>query len=243
MHLADDTDVSINNLTLGDGQILTYSGTDTKWENKDPNKRLEGLTDDVTITSPSGGQLLTYNGTSNIWTNQTFAYNVMSIGQMQATNWYNYTIPTSTLVDITSNPVVLNSNNSIISSPVWTLGTGYLNYLPYSQPCCFFINIQFSPWSTDQTVDFEAWCYLVVNNVVSDTIISSLPFLVANNGTVTPRIRQPAQLTTMYSYAGGNEPLTFRLQINQTFASSVTIRIEVYEMTIITDQRFVPASS
>ena len=167
----------------------------------------------------------------------------MSIGQMQATNWYNYTIPTSTLVDITSNPVVLNSNNSIISSPVWTLGTGYLSYLPYSQPCCFFINIQFSPWSTDQTVDFEAWCYLVVNNVVSDTIISSLPFLVANNGTVTPRIRQPAQLTTMYSYAGGNEPLTFRLQINQTFASSVTIRIEVYEMTIITDQRFVPASS
>ena len=35
--LAGDTDVSINVLTLGDGQTLTYHATDTKWENKDPN--------------------------------------------------------------------------------------------------------------------------------------------------------------------------------------------------------------
>ena len=162
--LADDTDVNINNLTLGDGQVLTYYVTDTKWENKDPNKRLEGLTDDVTITSPSGGQLLTYNGTSNIWTNQTFLYNVMSIGQLKATDWYDYIIPTGTLIDITSNPCVINSNNDLMLNPVWNISgspTGTIQYLPFSVPCTFFINIQFSPWSTDQTADFEAWCYLV----------------------------------------------------------------------------------
>ena len=43
----------------------------------------------------------------------------MSIGQLQATNWYDYIIPTGTLIDITSNPCVINSNNDLMLNPVW----------------------------------------------------------------------------------------------------------------------------
>ena len=68
--LTDLTDVSINALTLGDKQTLTYNVTDTKWENKDPNTLLTGLTSDVTITSPSNGQVLTYNATPGMWENE-----------------------------------------------------------------------------------------------------------------------------------------------------------------------------
>ena len=115
------TDVSINGLTLGDGQVLTYSGTDSKWENKDPNIALSGLTTDVTISSPSGGQILTYNGTSHIWNNMTpapiissaYCELVMGSGQINMVtvgDWY----------DIVTSTIVFNNNNSSFSSNVFT---------------------------------------------------------------------------------------------------------------------------
>lgn len=55
-----------------DGQVLSYSAADGKWENESQTDvdSLSGLTD-TDITSPSNGQVLTYESGTGKWQNET----------------------------------------------------------------------------------------------------------------------------------------------------------------------------
>lgn len=60
-------DVTIDTLTLSNGQILKYNALNDKWENKDGSIQLSELKDIDFSTSPVDGNTLVYDETNDVW--------------------------------------------------------------------------------------------------------------------------------------------------------------------------------
>lgn len=63
-------DVTIDTLTLSNGQILKYNALNDKWENKDGSIQLSELTDvNIDSSTLADGNSLIYNETTGKWVN------------------------------------------------------------------------------------------------------------------------------------------------------------------------------
>lgn len=60
-------DVTIDTLTLSNGQILKYNALNDKWENKDGSIQLSELTDIDFSTPPVDGNVLVYDEANDVW--------------------------------------------------------------------------------------------------------------------------------------------------------------------------------
>jgi hypothetical protein len=143
--LAGLTDVDIS--ALGNGQILQYNSTTSKWENVDRTDIDLDQLGDVTIVSPTNGQVLVYNSSTSKWENSSAGF-VPYTGAVTTVNLGAQSILAGSFVKAGGTSAQFLKADGSVDSTAY--GTGSVTSVALTMPSAF--SVANSPITTAGTL-------------------------------------------------------------------------------------------